>query len=497
MKAFPPGGPKLSARGHAPVGGRVSAPLEKRFPRSFLKTCSAAGLGALAVSCLAPEGGTPPELRPNILLIYTDDQRYDALGVVQKEQGEGGRFPWLSTPNLDRLAREGVRFRQSFVVNSICSPSRACTLTGTYSHVNGIKDNGTELPAHNVTVGTLLQQAGYSTGYFGKWHMGRQATRPGFDVWASQLGHGWLTDCDLNINGKMVKTEGWLDDVVTDHAMDYMRTSRSKPFFAVVGYKAPHTPYDHHEGETRQYDAVAARSVPSLGKLPAFSKTGTTERQPYDATQTTRDYFRMLDNTDRNIGRILEMLDREGLASNTVVVFTSDNGYFLGEHGVNDKRLAYEESLRVPLLVRWPGHVPAGRTSEALSLNIDLAPTFLQLAGATVPAHLQGKSLAPVLADPSKELRESFFYEYFREKPTHLQPTLFAVRTRTEKLIHYPETPAEDELFDLVADPYELANQRNNPAQAATRARLTDLLVAEASRLGLPRDELRIAGRQP
>ena len=434
---------------------------------------------------LLPALGFADTQRPNILFIYTDDQRYDALGVIQREQGERGRFPWLQTPHLDRLAGEGLRFRQAFVVNSVCSPSRACTLTGTYSHHNGVKDNFTPLPEHNVTVGTLLQQAGYVTGYFGKWHMGKQTTRPGFNQWASQIGHGWYMNCDLNVNGQTVKTTGWLDDVVTDYALEFLRANKAKPVFAVLGLKAPHSPYDHRDGETRAYDAVTARPVPNLGRLPGFAPPGF---KPLDATQLIRDYFRLLDNVDRNVGRILEALDREGLADNTLVVFTSDNGYFLGEHGMGDKRLAYEESIRVPLLIRWPGRVVAGATSDALALNIDFAPTFLELAGAPVPGPMQGRSLVPVFRDPAHELRSCFFYEYFREKPEHLQPACFAVRTRTEKLIHYPETPAQDELFDLAADPFELTNLNHTPA----RDRLVKLLRDEARRVGLLLAELRL-----
>jgi arylsulfatase A-like enzyme len=473
----------------------TSAPLPLNR-RAFAKTCVAAGAGALA----APRAGRAlsgePAARPNILFIYTDDQRYDALGIVQREQGDAGRFPWLRTPNLDRLAEGGLRFRQAFVVNSVCSPSRSCTLTGTYSHVTGVKDNSTSLPEHNVTIGEMMGEAGYDTGYFGKWHMGKQTTRPGFDTWASQIGHGWFKDCHLNVNGSTVETKGWLDDVVTDYALSFMRERRDRPFFAVIGYKAPHSPYDRHDGQTRDYDAVEARPVPNLGRLPGFVPGADTTRKPLDATELIRNYFRMLDNIDANIGRVLDALDREGLAANTLVVFTSDNGYFLGEHGVGDKRLAYEESIRVPLLARWPGRIPAGRTSEAMALNIDFAPTFLELAGAIAPDRLQGLSLTPVFADPAKELRACYFYEYFREKPEHLQPTVFAVRTRTQKLIHYPETPDRGELFDLAADPFELKNLIDDPARAALRARLERQMVAEAERLKLPVETLNLNPRK-
>jgi arylsulfatase A-like enzyme len=459
--------------------------------RSFLKTCGAAGLGALAVPHLARAGAFLRPRRPNILFIYTDDQRYDALGIVQREQGERGRFPWLETPNLDRLAAGGMRFREAFVVNALCSPSRACTLTGTYSHVNGVKDNFTALPEHNVTIGTLLQQAGYVTGYFGKWHMDKQTTRPGFDVWASQIGHGWFKDCHLNVNGETVKPTGWLDDVVADYAIDFMTANKEKPFFAVIGFKAPHSPYDRHEGESLIYDNVTARPVPNLGMLPPYMKDVEPARKPLDATKLTRDHFRMLANIDVNIGRVLDMLDREGLADNTLVVFTSDNGYFLGEHGMADKRLAYEESIRVPLLMRWPREIAAGRTTDAMALNIDLAPTFLEVAGVPVSANMQGTSIVPVFDDPAHELRSHYFYEYFREERATAHPASFALRTRTEKLIHYPENAAWNELYDLSADPYETVNRIADPAHARTKERLANLLASEAERLGVPGAEMK------
>lgn len=457
--------------------------------RGFLKSIGAASLGSLAGSaCHIQNRGSfsGPVQRPNILLIYTDDQRFDALGVVQQELGVEGRFPWLRTPNLDRLAKGGLRFRQAFVVNSICSPSRACTLTGLYSHHNGVRNNFTELPPDQVTVAAMLQKAGYATGYFGKWHMAKQSTRPGFDTWASYIGQGWFQDCHLNVNGQTVETKGWVDEVATDYALNFMKTSRDKPFFAVLGFKAPHTPYIRADGQTQQYDQVEARPVPSLGHLPGYFLAQDASRQPLDAVAKTRDYFRMLDGIDRTIGRLLDGLEQAGLATNTVICFTSDNGYFLGEHGVDDKRLAYEESIRVPLIVHWPDRVGAGQTTEAMALNIDFAPTFLELAGAPIPASLPGRSLLPAFRNPHEPVRDFYFYEYFRENAKQMQPDCFAIRTRHEKLIHYPENPAWDEMFDLRTDPYEMNNRLADPTMAEVRRRLEKLLASEARRLGAP-----------
>ena len=194
------------------------------------------GLAVMALSCLNAEEKQAPQRKPNILIILSDDQRYDAFGVIQAEQGERARFPWLKTPNLDRLANSGLRFRNNFVVHSLCSPSRANMLTGSYSHITKVKDNKTELPEGNITLGDMMREAGYTTGYFGKWHMGAQITRPGFDQWASQVSHGYYNDCTINVNGKNTSTKGWTDDVITDYAIKFIHEQKSagKPFLSLI-----------------------------------------------------------------------------------------------------------------------------------------------------------------------------------------------------------------------------------------------------------------------
>lgn len=453
--------------------------------RTFVKTGCAAVLASLISTSSLWAGGAVKK-QPNLLLIYTDDQRFDALGVAQAELGDRGRFPWLKTPQLDRLAASGLRFRESFVVNAVCSPSRACTLTGTYNHLNGVRDNVGELPADNVTVGTLLKEAGYTTGYFGKWHMGEQFTRPGFDVCASQIGHGQYIDCPLNVNGTLVETKGWLDDVVTDRAMAFIKSPKEKPFFAVLGIKAPHTPYDHDDQSTAEYDDVTARAVPNLETFgPRWKELlAKSPTPPEKRTQAIHGYSRHIERIDKNIGRILDMLDREGLAENTLVLFTSDNGYLLGEQSMGDKRLAYEECMRVPFIARWPAGIPAGSVTDAMVLNIDIAPTLLAVAGARIPSHMQGRSLAPVFENPSAALRDQFFYEYFWEKQAPRHPTTYAVRTRSGKLIVYPENPEWNELFDLAKDPFETTNLINDPAHAVNKAHLSRLLETEATKVG-------------
>lgn len=435
---------------------------------------------ALAFAPPAPAADAPAN-RPNFLFVYTDDQRWDALGVVQREQGERARFPWFQTPNLDRLAAEGVRFRNAFVVNALCAPSRACFLTGRYSHLNGIANNHTPFPENSVTHATLLHGAGYTTGYVGKWHMdGQSGQRPGFDFSASFVGQGRYFDCPVEVNGKQTPTKGWVDDVSTDYALEFMKKHKGKPFSLVVGYKASHGPWDPPERTKDKFaDAVARPPVsaesfpPYRGKLAGNGapKKKAAKKAPADGTERNRRYFRTLAAIDDNVGRLLKGLDELGLADNTVVIFTSDNGYYLGEHGLGDKRSAYDESLRIPMLLRYPKLAGKGKTVDEMVLNIDVAPTLLDLAGVAVPKEMQGRSWKPLLEGKPGEWRRAFFYEYFYER-NYAIPTVFAVRTDTAKLIKYPGHDDWTELFDLKADPYEMKNLANDPAAKDLRARL-------------------------
>jgi arylsulfatase A-like enzyme len=422
--------------------------------------------------------------RPNIVFIYTDDQRWDALGVVQREQGERARFPWFQTPHLDRLAAEGIRFRNAFVVNSLCAPSRSVYLTGRYSHVNGVANNHTPFPAENVdaTWSSLLKQAGYATGYVGKFHHGQQTgKRPGFDYSASFIGQGRYTDCPFEINGTTTPTTGWVDDVSTGFAIDFIRDNRDKPFAVVVGFKAAHGPFEPPPRLIDKYAGQEARPVPNMdspapyvGKFSAGAKAAPAQPKKAKAKAAGgrtmhAGYFGCLAAVDENVGRLLAALDELKLTENTVVVFASDNGFYLGEHRLGDKRSAYDESLRIPLLVRWPklGEGRRGKVVDQMALNLDLAPTFLDLAGVKVPASMQGRSWRPLLAGDAAgaaNWRTAFFYEYFFERGYSI-PTVLAVRTDKAKLIKYPGHDEWTELFDLAADPYETKNLANDPAK--------------------------------
>lgn len=440
---------------------------------------------ALAALAVVPNLVTAagPAQRPNFLFIYTDDQRWDALGVVQREQGDRGRFPWFRTPHMDRLAAEGVRFRNAFVVNSLCAPSRACFLTGRYSHFNGVANNHTPFPVDNVTHATLLRAAGYTTGYIGKWHMdGQKGQRPGFDYSASFVGQGRYVDCPVEVNGVSTPTTGWVDDRSTDFAIEFLKKHRAKPFSLVVGFKAPHGPFTPPERAKERFAGAVARPVPNLETPAIFQgqlnrRPQAQQRQPNPLSPEDQkagvrlNYFRCISAADDNVGRLLTALDELGLAENTVVIFSSDNGYYLREHGLGDKRSAYDESMRIPMLVRYPKLGVKGKALDQMVLNIDLAPTLLDFAGVAIPKEMQGRSWRPLLEGKPVEWRKAWFYEYFQERGFG-SPTVLAVRTDTAKLIQYPDHDDWTELFDLKADPYETKNLIRDPARQELRKQL-------------------------
>lgn len=414
--------------------------------------------------------------KPNFLFIYTDDQRWDAMGVVQREQGERARFPWFKTPNMDRLAAEGLRFRNAFVTLSLCAPSRAAYLTGRYNHLNGVANNHTFFPENSVTHATLLRAAGYKTAYIGKWHMGGQSgQRPGFDYSASFVGQGRYFDCPVEINGVSTPTTGWIDDVSVGYAIEFMKQNRDRPFAMVVGFKSPHGPRggaNLPERLRNLYAGEQTRPVPNLRAQAIYAAQGaegakraTKGADGPEVIPGHLDYFRHITGADENLGKLLDALDALGLTEDTVVVFASDNGYYLGEHGLADKRSVYEESLRIPLLVRYPRLIAKGTVRDEIVLNIDLAPTWLDLAGLPVPPEMQGVSWKPLLAGQKPVWRQSFFAEYFYER-AFKTPTIVGVRTVNAKLVKYPGHPEWTEVFDLAVDPYELNNLSNKTAAA-------------------------------
>lgn len=422
--------------------------------------------------------------RPNIIFVYTDDQRYDALSVVQKEQGKDARFPWFKTPNIDRIANDGVRFRNSFVVNSLCSPSRTAFLTSKYNHLNGIANNHTELQDTLPTYSHILKNAGYVTGFFGKWHMANQTgVRPGFDYSYSFIGQGRYFNCPFETNGaKADSSIGWVDDVSTDHALQFIRDHKDTTFVLALAFKSGHGPFQPAPRHAKDFadivltkPATESDDPPYKGKVFGGQNTSRDTIKSNSWTENNdekiKNYFRCLEGVDDNVGRLLDLLDSLRLDQNTLVVFSSDNGFFLGEHNSGDKRAAYEESIRTPLLARFPGVLPKGATIDDIVLNIDIAPTFLSVANIEAPKTFQGKSWLPLAKGDKDNWRKSFFYEYFFETKFNL-PTIEAVRTGTAKLIKYPGQEDWSELYDLKKDPLEQHNLYNDPKYAKLKQQL-------------------------
>jgi arylsulfatase A-like enzyme len=437
-------------------------------------------LPMLALLC---EDSAADERKPNFVYIFTDDQRWDALGVVQREQGEKARFPWLRTPNLDRLAAEGVRFRNAFVVNSLCAPSRATLVTGQYGHVNGVVNNHTPHPPGNLSLPALLRPAGYVSAYVGKWHHGSQSgQRPGFDYSASFVGQGKYFDCPVEVNGVTTPTKGFIDDVTTDYAADFMRKNQDKPFLLILGYKTCHGPFTPPPRHEKTYEGDEARRVPNLGVRPPYrlaeaAPAGAKKKIAAIASDsptvpTNLNMFRGITAIDDNVGKLLQLLDELQLTEDTVVCFSSDNGYYLGEHGLGDKRSAYEEAMRIPMLVRYPRLITPGSIENRMVLNVDPAATILDLAGVAAPPTMHGRSWKPIFEEKSEfPWRDSFFYCYFYERG-FATPTTTAVRTESAKLIKYPGHDDWTEMFNLRDDPYETKNLANEPAYAELRKRL-------------------------
>jgi arylsulfatase A-like enzyme len=408
------------------------------------------------------------------------------MSVVQKEQGEKGRFPWFKTPHMDRLAAEGVRFRNAFVVNALCSPSRACFLSGKYSHANDIYNNRTPLDGRLATYATILGGHGYFTGYVGKWHMGQQVPRPGFDWTASFTGQGAYFNANFLVNGRPEQADEWTDDRSAAYAIRFLEQGRvkDKPFLLVVGFKAPHGPFTPPKRLADAFAGQTSRRVPNLGLPPGFNLDLGKKKDVPDQVPVNLSYFRCIAGVDDNVGKVLDALDRLKLTEDTVVVYASDNGFYLGEHTLADKRSGYDESMRIPLIVRYPKSKLKGVTRDDLVLNVDLAPTILDLAGVAVPKDMHGRSWKPLLTDEAqvRPFRASFFYEYFREDGPkkaaatavggYNTPTMTGVRTPTHKLLKYREHPEWTELFDLRADPFETKNLSDDPKHAAVRAEL-------------------------
>ncbi len=417
--------------------------------------------------------------RPNFLVVVVDDLRRDDVGAYG--------HPFVETPNVDRIAREGARFQNAFATTPLCSPSRANILTGLYARRNGITDNTnrSERSHELLTFPRLLDAAGYDTAFLGKWHMGNDETeRPGFDYWVSMKGQGEAIDPNLHENGTTRKVEGYVTDLLTDRAVEFLSRERDEPFVLFLAHKALHPNIIQHDDGTSTpigeggfipaerhrnlYSDVEIPRPPSYGAPPAGKPAleraidGLPPLEPETVLPdgAILDRLRMLMAVDEGLGRMLDVLEEKGELESTVVVVTSDHGFFYGEHGLaEERRLAYEESLRIPLVIRYPPLVKAASLIDPMVLTLDLAPTFLELGGVT-PESLDGRSLVPLFRGETEGWRDAFFIEYYSDIvfPRIVNMGYEAVRTERYKLIHYLELEGMDELYDLETDPYEMTN---------------------------------------
>ena len=444
-------------------------------------------IGLLGVSARSAE----PPARPNVLVVITDDQRYDTLGCTG--------HPVAKTPNIDRLAREGALFRHFYAACPLCSPSRASYLTGVYPHKHGIINNdklGLDVISHTLmTFPRQLREAGYETAFIGKWHMGADdSRRPGFDRWFSFKGQGVYLDGVVNDDGAQRQLDGHMTDHLNRQALEWVGRKRSKPFCLVLSHKAVHAPYlPEKKSDTlyADYDfakpAVAAGDLAGkpaiIRKLPkqksyeiegVAPEPGEPRRgRGTDAASVVRDQLRCLADVDQGVGQLLDALQASGELDRTVVFYTSDNGYLMGEHGqVDTKRLAYEESARLPLVVRYPRLIKAGTICDQLTVNVDLAATILDLAAVQPIVPMHGKSLVPLWRDPASPGRETVYTEYFLEKVAPQVPAWQAVRSQHWKYIRYPENAEWDELYDLQSDPHEERNLVNDSASQQALAQM-------------------------
>ncbi|MCA9105912.1 MAG: sulfatase-like hydrolase/transferase [Planctomycetales bacterium] len=476
-------------------------------------------VGGILSACLAIVSPAQAADRPNILFFMADDHGYQAMSCYGSQVNE--------TPNIDRIARDGMRFDRAFVTNSICGPCRAVILTGKYSHLNGFARNGDRFDGSQQTVAKLLQSVGYETAVIGKWHLETDPT--GFDHWQILQGQGpYYNPVMLTADGR-VPMEGYTTDIITDLTLDWLENrDDSKPFFLLCWHKAPHrnwepgpnqldmyrdgdlpepaTLFDNYEGRgtaAHEQEMTVANHLSRHDlKLDPPRDTNAEQRVAWDAAYAeenaayeeadlsgdaltrwnyqryVKDYLRCVAGVDAGVGRVLDYLDDSGLAENTIVIYSSDQGWYLGEHGWYDKRWMYEESFRTPLLVRWPEHVKPGSVNTDLCLNLDLAETFLDIAGAEIPGDMQGRSLKSVLEGATPDdWRQEIYYRYYEFPGPHMVAKHFGIRTPTHKLMYFHELD-EWEMYDLEKDPHELQSVADDPEYESLRRDLEQRLKA-------------------
>ena len=493
-----------------------------------------AGMGAFSCTSTSQK----EVQKPNIIYIMSDDHAYQAISAY--DSNPATRVSGLiKTPNIDRIGNEGMLFKDCFVTNSLCSPSRAVILSGMYSHLTGARDNSfsMRLDSSVVTFPMLLQKAGYQTAIVGKWHL---LNRPkGFDYSSILIDQGQYYNPDFITNGDTVREQGYATNITMDKALNWLSAMRDKdkPFCLMIHNKAPHrnwlpdtadlneftddlplpaTLYDDYSGR----GSAAHEQMMEIGKnlhLPSDLKVNASGKNPkghwlidefqrmdsaqrntlirfyakedarVDTTKMTRkefvawkyqryikDYLRCIHSVDRNVGRLLRYLEEEGLLDNTVIVYTSDQGFYLGEHGWFDKRFMYEQSLKTPLLIRYPAMIKAGTVSDAMVMNLDFAPTFLELAGIKKPGNMQGVSLLPLFGGKTPDdWRKAIYYHYYEYPGWHAVKRHYGIRTQRYKLIRFYYDIDEWELYDLKKDSNEMHNVYNEPEYKQVRDSLT------------------------
>ncbi len=471
---------------------------------------------------------------PNILFIFSDDHAWQAVSAYGSQV--------IQTPNMDRLASQGMRFDRCLVPNSLCGPSRATVLTGTYNHINGFYNNtNCRFDGSQTTFPKLLRQAGYQTAMIGKWHLESDPT--GFDFWQIQPGQGQYYNPPMIRMGERIRVPGYVTDIITDLALDWLKhRDPSKPFLLMCQHKAPHRPWEpnlkylNHDGD-RTYpepptlfddysgrgkaehaqDMTIAKTMNDVDfKLTPPTDLTPEQRQAWNAYYDPRneafrkanlegkelvrwkynrylhDYLGCIKSVDESVGLLLDYLKETGLDRNTIVIYSSDQGFFMGEHGWFDKRWIFEESARTPLLVRWPGVIKPGSVNKDMVSNLDFAETFLEAAGLPIPDRMQGRSLLPLFhGETPADWRKSFYYHYYEHPAAwHNVARHYGVITDRYKLVHFYEPEFNYwELFDLKQDPHELKSVYGRPEYAQAQKELEQELTRLRAELKLPAED--------
>lgn len=454
----------------------------------------------------------------NVVFILSDDHRYDFMGFT-------GKVPFLKTPNMDKMALQGAHLKNAFVSTALCSPSRASILIGQFTHRHGVVDNQSAVPDSAVFFPEYLQKAGYETAFMGKWHMGEHHDNPrkGFDHWVSFKGQGVYYNPSLNVNGKRVNytDSSYITHLLTNYAIDWLEErDQEKPFFLYLSHKAVHSEFapaikhrNQYEEEEISYPVTmyppkkdgkekeGTTSVYNYADLPDWVKEQRYSWHGVDYMyhgaitfdEFYKQYCETLLGIDESVGKVIDYLEKNNLMESTIVIYMGDNGFSFGEHGLIDKRHAYEESMRVPLLVYSPSLVTPGTILEEMVQNIDIGPTILDYAGLETPENMDGKSFVPLLNGKEIPWRNKIFYEYFWERPFPQTPTMHSIRTDSLKYIRYYGVWDINELYNLKKDPYEANNLIRNPeykeiSQQLNRELFDWLEATDGMKIPLKRD---------